>query len=102
MTVPGYFPKHLIPDPRHVVSMRRLVKTPPGSEPVTLEPTMVGAYWDYPVAHDHAALVCDNFRLKGFTITEIQCEGPVKWEAAKLDRLGNWIIYEIYITTISF
>lgn len=100
MTVPGYFPKHLIPDPRHVVSMRRLVKTPPGSEPVTLEPTTVGAYWDYPVARDHAALVCDNFRVKGFTITEIQCEGPVKWEACKLSPTGEWMMFEITIDTI--
>lgn len=98
-----YQAQHPFPiDPRHIVSVRRLVKTPPGTEPPVFEPTLVGAYWDFPIARDHAALVCDDFRVRGFTVSEITCEGPVKWEAFKLDAFGNWIMFEIYITTYSF
>lgn len=100
--LPTYFPANALtaPMPRYVVCVRKLEQRKPGMETRQHKPKPVGAYWKLGRAQLQASLQCVMFRRRGFTITEIQCEGPVKWEACKLSPTGAWMMFEITIDTI--
>lgn len=100
--LPNHFPVGALtaPTPRHVVCLRKLEKKKPGMDTPQHAPTVLGAYWKLSHAHLHASMQRVTLRRRGFTVSEIQTEGYPKWEAFKLSPIGDWIMFEIYITTI--